>query len=171
MTRGYEVVYIFDSTLDETKVDEHLKRFHALLINDDNPDPVKNINHWGKRTLAYPIKRREIGYYVVAQLGTDPTLLGEFERLVKLEEEVLRYQLVLNEGEVPALVVPVVDGQDKDAASDRPDAGSSPDAASDRPDAGSSPEAGSSPDTGSSPDAGGSSDIASGDPGTAEKGQ
>ena len=146
MTRGYEVVYIFDSTLDETKVDEHLKRFHALLINDDNPDPVKNINHWGKRTLAYPIKHREIGYYVVAQPGTDPTLLGEFERLVKLEEEVLRYQLVLNEGEVPALVVPVVDGQDKDAASDRPDAGSSP-------------------------DAGGSSDIASGDPGTAEKGQ
>ncbi len=146
MTRGYEVVYIFDSTLDETQVDEHLKRFHALLINDDNPDPVKNVNHWGKRTLAYPIKRREIGYYVVAQFATDPTLLGEFERLVKLEEEVLRYQLVLNEGEVPALIVPVVDGQDKDAASDEPEAGGSP-------------------------DAGGSSDVASGDPGTAEKGQ
>lgn len=146
MTRGYEVVYIFDSALDETQVDEHLKRFHALLINDDNPDPVKNVNHWGKRTLAYPIKRREIGYYVVAQLATDPTLLGEFERLVKLEEEVLRYQLVLNEGEVPALVVPVVEGQDKSAAGD-------------------------GPDIGSSPDAGGSSDVASGDPGTAENGK
>ncbi len=133
MTRGYEVVYIFDSTLDETGVDEHLKRFHALLINDDNPDPVKNINHWGKRTLAYPIRGRMIGYYVVVQFATDPTLLGEFERLVKLEEMVLRYQLVLNEGEVPALVVPVVDGQANDAASDGQAAAGSTDLAGGNP--------------------------------------
>ena len=102
MTRRYEVVYIFDSTLDEDQVNAHLERFHVLLTSNDNPDPISNANHWGKRTLAYPIKGREIGYYVVVQLATDPALLGEFERLVKLEENVIRYQLVLNEGEIPA---------------------------------------------------------------------
>ena len=102
MTRRYEVVYIFDSALEESQVNEHLERFHALLKDGDNKDPIENVNHWGKRTLAYPIRGCEIGYYVVVQLATNPTLLGEFERLVKLEESVIRYQLVFNEAEVPS---------------------------------------------------------------------
>ena len=101
MTRRYEIVYIFDSALEEAQVNECLERFHALLINNDNPEPIANTNHWGKRSLAYAIKGQAIGYYVVVQFATDPTLLGEFERLVKLDEAVIRYQLVLNEGELP----------------------------------------------------------------------
>jgi small subunit ribosomal protein S6 len=58
-------------------------------------------SHWGKRTLAYPIKGKETGYYVVEQFDTDPTLLGELERAIKLDETVLRYLLVLNEGLAP----------------------------------------------------------------------
>ena len=82
MTRQYEAVYIFDSALDEGTIDEHLDRFHALLKSKENPEPIKNTNHWGKRTLAYPIKGKEVGHYVVVQLATDPPLLPEFERLV-----------------------------------------------------------------------------------------
>ncbi len=101
MSRRYEIVYIFDSALEEAQVNEHLERFHALLINNDNPEPITNTNHWGKRSLAYAIKGHAIGYYVVVQFATDPTLLDEFERLVKLDEATIRYQLVLNEGELP----------------------------------------------------------------------
>ncbi len=114
MTRRYEIVYIFDSAAEEPQVEEQLERFHALLKNSDNPEPIKNLNHWGKRTLAYPIGGHEIGYYVVMQFATDPTLLPEFERLVKLEESVIRYQVVLNEGEVPVPApVPEKDGEAK----------------------------------------------------------
>ena len=120
MTRRYEVVYIFDSALDEDQVNAHLERFHALLIGDDNPEPISNVNHWGKRTLAYPIKGREIGCYVVVQLATDPALLGEFERLVKLEESVIRHQLVLNEGETPGAVT-VSDGDKRSDGDKGPD--------------------------------------------------
>ncbi len=101
MTRRYEIVYIFDSTAEEAQVDQTLERFHALLKSEENPEPIRNVNHWGKRTLAYSIGGNEIGYYVVAQFATDPTLLQEFERLLKLEASVIRYQIVLNEGEVP----------------------------------------------------------------------
>ncbi len=115
MTRRYEIVYIFDSTAEEAKIEEQLERFHALLKNGDNPEPIQNVNHWGKRTLAYSIGSNEIGYYVVVQFATDPTLLPEFERLVKLEESVIRYQIVLNEGEVPVPApVPGEDGAAKD---------------------------------------------------------
>lgn len=119
MTRQYEAVYVFDSALDESAINKHLDRFHALLKNKENPEPIKNVNHWGKRTLAYPIKGKEVGYYVVVQLATDPPLLPEFERLVKLEEAVIRYQLVLNEGELPA-AVPYPAPDDDDESRERP---------------------------------------------------
>ncbi|HLB76971.1 MAG TPA: 30S ribosomal protein S6 [Candidatus Dormibacteraeota bacterium] len=101
MTRRYEIVYIFDSSLDEEQVNAHLARFRALLVSPEKAEPITGTSHWGKRALAYPIKRRDMGYYAVVQFETDPKLLAEFERAVKLEESVVRYLLVLNEGEGP----------------------------------------------------------------------
>lgn len=99
MTRRYEVVYIFDSALDEAAINERLGRFHALL----GGAPL-NVNHWGKRSFTYPIKKRDAGYYVVAQFEAPSTVLPEFERAIKLEEGVLRFLVVLMEGEMPAPV-------------------------------------------------------------------
>jgi small subunit ribosomal protein S6 len=132
MTRQYEAVYIFDSALDESAIDKHLDRFHALLKSKDNPEPIKNTNHWGKRTLAYPINGKEVGSYVVVQLATDPPLLPEFERLVKLEESAIRYQLVLNEGELPAAVPYPAPGSD-DESRERPARPGSQKASADAP--------------------------------------
>jgi small subunit ribosomal protein S6 len=101
MARPYEVVYIFDSALEEPQIDQHLERFHELLKSPTQPEPITSLSHWGKRTLSYPIKSRELGYYVVAQFETDPTLLDEYERIVKLEDAVLRHLIVINEGLAP----------------------------------------------------------------------
>jgi small subunit ribosomal protein S6 len=101
MTRRYEIVYIFDSAQEEEQVKTHLTRFHGLLSTPEKAEPVTQSNHWGKRTMAYAIRGRETGYYVVEQFETDPKLLAEFERAVKLEESVIRYLLVVNEGETP----------------------------------------------------------------------
>ena len=69
MTRQYEVVYIFDSALEEAAINERLARFHALIQQPGVEAP--QVNHWGKRTLAYPIKKHETGYYVVAKFDAD----------------------------------------------------------------------------------------------------
>lgn len=97
MTRRYEVVYLFETALDEAAVNERLARFHALL----GAETAVNVNHWGKRTLAYSIKRREAGYYVVAQFEAEPSVLPEFERAIKLDDGVVRFLVVLREAEVP----------------------------------------------------------------------
>jgi small subunit ribosomal protein S6 len=118
MSRRYEIVYIMDSALEEAQVNEHLERMHALLKSPDKPEPVTSSNHWGKRTLAYPIKGREVGYYVVTQFEADPTLLPEFERAIKLNESVIRHLLILNEGEAPRPVrvsTPFDDDEAEDA--------------------------------------------------------
>ena len=101
MTRKYEIVYIFDSALEETQVNERLERFHDLLKDDAHPTPVSDSNHWGRRTLAYPIRNKEVGYYVVTQFATAPERLPEFERALKLDDQVLRHLVVVNEGELP----------------------------------------------------------------------
>ena len=98
MARPYELVYIFDSALEEAQVQEHLDRFHALLVTPETPEPITASSHWGRRTLAYSIEGRDVGYYVVEQFDADPESLPELERAIKLDESVIRYLIVLNEG-------------------------------------------------------------------------
>jgi len=95
--RLYEVVYIFDAALDEAGVNERLERFHALAVRGGGD--VVAVDHWGNRQLAYPVKGKKTGYYVVAQFNADPTSLPEFERIIRLDESLMRYLVVLNEGE------------------------------------------------------------------------
>ncbi|HEU5171294.1 MAG TPA: 30S ribosomal protein S6 [Gemmatimonadales bacterium] len=109
MLRQYEVVYIFDGALEEPAINERLARFHALIQQAGAEPP--QVNHWGKRTLAYPIKKHESGYYVVAKFETVATALPEFERAVKLDEGVLRFLVVVNEGAQP---VPVATGKSEE---------------------------------------------------------
>ena len=117
MSSKYEIVYIFDGALEEAQVNDHTNRFHELLKNPEYPDPVTHVSHWGKRTLAYAIKKKEMGYYVVAQFETDAKLLPEFERVIKLEETVLRHLIVINEGLSPTPVA-AGDGERTDEGSD-----------------------------------------------------
>jgi small subunit ribosomal protein S6 len=98
MSRRYETVYIFDSALDEPAINEKLERFHALLTKGGK-GTLTNVAHWGKRTLAFPVKKKESGHYVVAQFEAAGDLLPEYERVVRLDEGVLRYLVVVNEGE------------------------------------------------------------------------
>jgi small subunit ribosomal protein S6 len=95
--RLYEVVYILDPALDEGAANAKLEKFHELATAKGGE--VSAVDHWGSRQLAYPINKQKNGYYVVAQFTAASDALPEFERLLKLDEEVMRYLLVLNEGE------------------------------------------------------------------------
>ena len=98
MSRQYEAVYIFDSALEDAAVNERLERFHALL---GNPADLK-VDHWGRRQLAYPIGRKEQGYYVVARFAAEGTALPEFERALKLDESIVRYLITVHDRELGA---------------------------------------------------------------------
>ncbi len=95
--RLYEVVYIFDATLEEDDVNLKLEKFHKVLT--DSGAQVVAVDHWGARQLAYPIGKAKSGYYLVAHIEAPPESLQEFERILKLDDSCLRYLVVLNEGE------------------------------------------------------------------------
>ena len=95
MPRPYEVVYIFDPALDEEAINSKLATFNAFVQIEGSEAPA--MNHWGRRTLSYQIKKRDTGYYVIATFSTDPARLPEFERAIKLDDGVLRHLVVLND--------------------------------------------------------------------------
>jgi small subunit ribosomal protein S6 len=92
MSRNYEAVYIFDSTLEDAAINEKLSRFHGLLGATEQPET----SHWGRRQLAYSIGTRENGYYVVSRFAADPSVLPEYERALKLDDGVIRYLITLH---------------------------------------------------------------------------
>ena len=95
MARPYEVVYIFDPALDEETINSKLTAFHTLVAAPGVEAPL--VNHWGRRSLAYQIKKRDTGYYVVATFAADATALPEFERAIKLDDAVIRHLVVVND--------------------------------------------------------------------------
>ena len=99
MPRHYEAVYIFDSTLEDAAINDRLTRFHGLLGLAEGDIKVDN---WGRRQLAYPIGRRETGYYVVARFDSESQGLPEYERAIKLDDGVVRHLITLLDHELGA---------------------------------------------------------------------
>jgi len=98
MPRQYEAVYVFDSALEDAAITERLDRYHALL---GTPGDL-SLDQWGRRQLAYPINRRDTGYYVIARFSAEPATLPEYERALKLDDSVLRYLVTIHEHELGA---------------------------------------------------------------------
>lgn len=111
--KNYEAVYIFDSALEESAVEEKLGRYHALVA-DESGGEVTAVDHWGRRQLAYPIADHENGYYVVTHFNTSTERLPEFERLLKLDDDLLRYLVVVNEANLSTSPAPIVEDRGED---------------------------------------------------------
>lgn len=103
MPRSYETVIIFDSALEDAQVQEKLQRLVGLVA--PNGGDSVSVDVWGKRKLAYPIEKKEQGIYAVLRYETEPTSLTEFERVMRLDEQVLR-QLTVVDPVLPAPAAP-----------------------------------------------------------------
>ena len=95
--RLYEVVYILDPALEESAVTAKLDQLHQLATSKGGE--IAAVDHWGTRQLTYPINKLSRGYYVAAHFTAVPEALPEYERMLKLDDEIIRYLLVINEGE------------------------------------------------------------------------
>lgn len=97
-TRPYEIVYIFDSALEDDAITAKIEQHQGLL---ELAEPGE-VEHWGRRQLAYKIGRHESGYYAIANVQAAPGTLPEFERALKLDESVIRYMISIVEHELGA---------------------------------------------------------------------
>jgi small subunit ribosomal protein S6 len=88
----YETMLIARQDLSPAQVDEMAANY-AKIITDGNGKVVKTDN-WGLKTLAYRIQKNKKGHYVLFNLDTPAEALLEMERLMRLDESILRYLTV-----------------------------------------------------------------------------
>jgi small subunit ribosomal protein S6 len=90
--RDYELVVILHPDLDENAVNDALKRISGW-ITEDGGEVVKT-DLWGKREMAYPIRKQKHGQYVLFNTKMDPNFGATLERNLGYLEPVMRYLIV-----------------------------------------------------------------------------
>lgn len=86
---SYELVFILNANLTEDDSTKLLGKVNDQITKLGGT--VNETNTWGKRKLAYPIKRQTEGNYVLEKVQMKQTALKELDASLKLTEDVLRY--------------------------------------------------------------------------------
>lgn len=93
--RDYEIVYVIRPDLsDEARVAK-VERVHSLIT--ENGGEIGKVDDWGKRILAYEIRHFAEGYYRLTEFRMPPGSVNLLEGRLNLDEELLRYQIVVRE--------------------------------------------------------------------------
>jgi small subunit ribosomal protein S6 len=90
--RNYELIYIVHPELDETAFNELLEKVNGWI--SDGGGTISKVDVWGKRKLAYPIRKQNEGQYVLVHSQMAPTFGIELERNLRFQEQILRYSLI-----------------------------------------------------------------------------
>ena len=86
---SYETLFILQTDLPEAQIRETIDRAKRLI--EAQGGTVGQVHEWGVRDLAYPIHKQKRGYYVLIEYGAEPKVVWEFERTLKIADEVLRF--------------------------------------------------------------------------------
>ena len=90
--RQYELMVILDPETEERTVGTTMERFLTVVKNDGGT--VDNVDIWGRRRLAYDIKKKSEGIYVVVTMTTEPDTAQELDRQLNLSESIMRTKLL-----------------------------------------------------------------------------
>lgn len=94
--KKYELMYILRADLDEAARKAEIDKLHGLL--EKGGCKINNVNEWGVRDLAYQIKKQAKGYYVVVKFECETAQASkEFERLSRIDSNVLRYLITIDQ--------------------------------------------------------------------------
>jgi small subunit ribosomal protein S6 len=90
--RHYEVMVILDPDLEERTVAPSLETFLNVVKADGGS--VDKVDIWGRRRLAYEIKKKTEGIYAVLEMTCNPSAVQELDRQLNLNEAVLRTKVM-----------------------------------------------------------------------------
>ncbi|MGC6530076.1 MAG: 30S ribosomal protein S6 [Candidatus Puniceispirillaceae bacterium] len=90
--RLYESVLIARQDISTAQVETLVDEFSAIIENGGGS--IKKREYWGLRSLAYRIKKNRKGHYVMLNLESDSATLNEYERIMGLNEDILRFMTI-----------------------------------------------------------------------------
>jgi small subunit ribosomal protein S6 len=90
--RTYEVMVILDPSLEERTVGPSLDKYLNVIRKDGGT--VESVDIWGRRRMAYEIKKNQEGIYAVVTLNAEPDTVKELDRQLTLNESILRTKVL-----------------------------------------------------------------------------
>jgi len=90
--RAYEVMVILEPSLEERTIEPSLDKYLNVIRNDGGT--VESVDVWGRRRLAYEVKKNAEGIYAVITLKAEPATVKEFDRQLSLNESILRTKVM-----------------------------------------------------------------------------
>ena len=90
--RKYEVMVIIDPDVDDRQVNGLLEKPLASFTKAGGT--VDNLEVWGRRRLAYDIRKKSEGIYAVINVTADPAVVKELDRQFTLNEQIMRTKVI-----------------------------------------------------------------------------
>jgi small subunit ribosomal protein S6 len=106
--KKYETIFILDPDLEEAQAQSVVEKAKGI-ISQANGEILK-VEDWGKRKLAYEVKKKSKGQYILIHFLGSPALLSELERNFRLMDAVIKFQSVrLGERQGTSSEAPILD--------------------------------------------------------------
>ncbi len=108
--RTYETLFIVHPEVAGDDLTALVEKYRKVLT--DQEAVVLKADNWGSRALAYPVKKQARGTFVLTVFEGGSSVVAEFERRLRIDEKVIKYQTVLFEGSLataPVAEKPVVE--------------------------------------------------------------
>ncbi len=85
----YESAVLINAALEDEQIQSIVSHIKEIILNSDGK--IIEIEDWGRKRLAYVVKKSKIGYYVIFRFNALPNVNLKLERFYKLDENILRY--------------------------------------------------------------------------------
>jgi small subunit ribosomal protein S6 len=88
----YESAVLINAALDDETIKSLIEKIKETITN--NGGDLLEIEDWGRKRLAYQVKKSKIGYYAIFRFNSPPDIVPKLERNYQLDENILRYLTV-----------------------------------------------------------------------------
>lgn len=95
--KKYEIMYIVNASLDDAARKNVMDKLHAIIT--DHEGSIDKIDEWGVKEFAYEIEHMNKGYYVVINVTSNNAGIEEFQRLARINSNVVRFMVIKTEDE------------------------------------------------------------------------
>ncbi|WP_297521722.1 30S ribosomal protein S6 [uncultured Clostridium sp.] len=93
--RNYETIFVINPSLEEEAVKALIEKFKGVIENGGGT--IENVDFWGKRRLAYEIKKVSEGFYTLVNFSAGTELPKELDRVFKITDGIIRHIIVKKE--------------------------------------------------------------------------
>ena len=91
-TTQYESVVIINAALEDSQIEQAIASVQTNIKSTGGE--ITDTEDWGRKRLAYNINNAKSGYYLITRFSAEPSVIKEYERTLKLDENIIRYMTI-----------------------------------------------------------------------------